>query len=99
MAVEPGGSKNHNDEVMLHLIWYLIVGIIAGLQARSIMHPDIPLIWMILVGSVGAVVAGYITHLFLRPRRGSLFHPAGIIFPILGALLVLFLWTKLTVPV
>ncbi|HEY5074682.1 MAG TPA: hypothetical protein VII34_08305 [Pyrinomonadaceae bacterium] len=38
---------------------------------------------------------GLVSHLFTRPKEGASFHPAGIIFSILGALLVLFLWTKL----
>ena len=84
---------------MLHLIWYLIVGFIAGLLAKSVMHLDLPLIWTLVLGIVGSVVAGYVTHLFIRPRGEGPFHPAGIIFSILGALLVLFLWTKLSVPV
>lgn len=99
MAVDSGGSKKHNGEIMLHLIWYLIVGFIAGLMAKLVMHVHLPLIWTLVLGIVGSVVAGFITHLFIRPRGDSPFHPAGIIFSILGALLVLFLWTKLNVHV
>ncbi len=79
---------------MLHLIWYLIVGLIAGLVAKSAMHTHLTLLWTIVLGIVGSLVGGFVTHLFVRPRSGSTFHPAGIIFSILGALLVLFLWTK-----
>jgi uncharacterized membrane protein YeaQ/YmgE (transglycosylase-associated protein family) len=95
MAVDSGGSKNQAERNMLHLIWYLIVGFIAGLVAKSVMHLHLPLIWTIVLGIVGSVVAGFGTHLFIRPRGNSPFHPAGIIFSILDALLVLFLWTKL----
>jgi uncharacterized membrane protein YeaQ/YmgE (transglycosylase-associated protein family) len=56
-------------------------------------------IWTILLGIVGSVAAGYVTHFFMSRRGGSPFHPASIIFSILGALLVLFLWTKLNVHV
>jgi uncharacterized membrane protein YeaQ/YmgE (transglycosylase-associated protein family) len=80
---------------MFHLISYVIVGFIAGLVARSIMHLHLPLLWTVLLGVVGSVVAGFITHLFMRPRVKSSFHPAGIIFSILGALLAFLLWTKL----
>jgi uncharacterized membrane protein YeaQ/YmgE (transglycosylase-associated protein family) len=80
---------------MLHLIWYLIVGLVAGLVAKSAMHTHLTLLWTVVLGIIGSLVGGFVTHLFIRPRGGSSFHPAGIIFSILGALLVLFLWTKL----
>src|SRR6476646_6259124 len=99
MVVDCGGPKKYDEGIMLHLIWYLIVGFIAGLVAKSIMHLHLPLIGTIVLGIVGSVVAGLVTHLFLRPRDGSSFHPAGIIFSILGALLVLFAWTKLNLHV
>jgi len=80
---------------MLHLIWYIIIGFIAGFLAKSAMHVHLTLIWTIVLGIAGSLVGGLVTHLFTRPREGSSFHPAGIIFSILGALLVLFLWTRL----
>jgi uncharacterized membrane protein YeaQ/YmgE (transglycosylase-associated protein family) len=79
---------------MLHLIWYIIVGLIAGFVAKSILHMHMTLLWTIVLGIVGSIVGGLVTHLFLRPKEGAQFHPAGIIFSILGALLVLFLWHK-----
>jgi uncharacterized membrane protein YeaQ/YmgE (transglycosylase-associated protein family) len=79
---------------MLHLIWYIIVGLIAGFVAKSILHMHMTLLWTIVLGVVGSIVGGLVTHLFSRPREGAPFHPAGIIFSILGSLLVLFLWHK-----
>lgn len=49
------------------------------------------------LGVVGSLVGGFVTHLFISPKEGSLFHPVGIIFSILGALLAFFLWNKLNV--
>ena len=80
---------------MVHLIWYILVGLIAGFAAKSVMHLHLPLLWTIVLGLVCSIVAGFVTHLFIRPREGARFHPAGIIFSILGALLVLFVWSKL----
>ena len=80
---------------MFHLIWYIIVGLIAGFAAKSVMHLHLTLLWTIVLGLIGSIVAGFVTHLFIRPREGAQFHPAGIIFSILGALLVLFVWSKL----
>jgi len=48
-----------------------------------------------VLGIVGSLVGGCVTHIFSRPKEGAPFHPAGIIFSILGALLVLFVWHKL----
>ncbi len=79
---------------MVHLIWYIIVGLIAGVVAKMVMHMHLTLIWTIVLGIVGSVVGGLVTHIFSGPKRGAQFHPAGIIVSILGALLVLFLWHK-----
>jgi uncharacterized membrane protein YeaQ/YmgE (transglycosylase-associated protein family) len=84
---------------MFHLIWYIIVGLIAGFAAKSVMHLHLTLPWTIGLGLVGSIVAGLATHLFIRPREGAQFHPAGIIFSFLGALLVLFVWSKLNLHV
>ena len=84
---------------MFHLIWYIIVGLIAGFAAKSVMHLHLTLLWTIVLGLIGSLVAGFVTHLFIRPRAGAQFHPAGIIFSILGALLVLFVWSKLNLRV
>jgi uncharacterized membrane protein YeaQ/YmgE (transglycosylase-associated protein family) len=80
---------------MFHLIWYLIVGLIAGLLARSVMHLHLTLLWTVVLGIVGSLIGGFGTHFFIRRPKGRPFHPAGIIFSILGALLVLFVWSKL----
>jgi uncharacterized membrane protein YeaQ/YmgE (transglycosylase-associated protein family) len=80
---------------MLHLIWYLIVGLIAGFVAKSAMHLHIALMWTIILGVAGSIVGGFITHLFVRPKPGATFHPAGIIVSILGAILVLWLALKM----
>lgn len=80
---------------MFHLIWYVIVGLIAGFVAKSAMHLHLTLFWTVVLGIVGSLVGGFAAHLFMRPKEGAQFHPAGIVFSILGALLVLFLWTKL----
>jgi uncharacterized membrane protein YeaQ/YmgE (transglycosylase-associated protein family) len=69
---------------MLHLIWYIIVGLIAGWAAKSLMHMHMSLLWTIVLGVVGSIVGGLVTHIFSRPKPGAQFHPAGIIVSILG---------------
>lgn len=79
---------------MLHLLWYIIVGLIAGYVAKSFMHMHMTLMWTIVLGLVGSIVGGLITHVFSRPGPNAKFHPAGIIVSILCSFLVLFLWHK-----
>jgi uncharacterized membrane protein YeaQ/YmgE (transglycosylase-associated protein family) len=80
---------------MIHLIWYIIVGLIAGFIAKSVMHTHLTLLWTMVLGLVGSLVGGFVTHLFSRPREGAQVHPAGIIFSVVGAIVVLFVWYKL----
>ncbi len=84
---------------MLHLLWYIIVGLIAGFVAKSAMHMHMSILWTIVLGIIGSVVGGLLMHLVLRPKQGAQFHPAGIIGSILGALLVLWLWHHFKLPI
>ena len=82
---------------MLHIIWYIIVGFIVGLIARSIMPgaQHLGFIMTTLLGIAGSVVGGFIARLFSKPEPGSTFHPAGFIMSIIGAIILLFIWIKL----
>jgi uncharacterized membrane protein YeaQ/YmgE (transglycosylase-associated protein family) len=81
---------------MLHIIWYIIVGFIVGLVARAVIPgaQSMGLIMTTLLGIVGGIVGGFIGRLFSKPQPGSAFHPAGLIMSVIGALIVLFLWTR-----
>jgi uncharacterized membrane protein YeaQ/YmgE (transglycosylase-associated protein family) len=85
------------DLIMLHLIWYIIVGLIAGFVAKSVLHLNMTLFWMILVGLVGSILGGFIVHLFDRPKPESNYHPSGIIVSILFALLLLWVLSKVPI--
>jgi uncharacterized membrane protein YeaQ/YmgE (transglycosylase-associated protein family) len=61
------------------------------------MHVHLALIWTIVLGIIGSILGGAVTHMFSRPREGVRFHPAGLIFSVLGSLLVLFLCYKLNI--
>jgi uncharacterized membrane protein YeaQ/YmgE (transglycosylase-associated protein family) len=95
ILIPSAGRRIQTEENMFHLIWYVIIGLIAGFVAKSVMHMHLTLLWTIVLGIVGSIVGGCVTHMFSRPKPGAQFHPAGIIFSILGALLVLFVWYKL----
>ena len=81
---------------MLHVIWYIIVGFVVGLVARAVMPgaQGMGLIMTTVLGVVGGVLGGFIGRLFSKPEPGSAFHPAGFIMSVIGAIIVLFLWTR-----
>ena len=81
---------------MLHLIWYILVGLLAGIIAKSIMHAHLTIFWTIVLGIIGSIIGGAVTHMFVPPRDQR-FHPAGLIFSTLGAILALFLCYKLKI--
>jgi len=76
---------------MLHIIWSIIIGFIVGLIARAIMPGmDHMGFWMTsLIGIGGSIVGGFIGALLNKPRNGSMFHPAGFLMSIVGALVLL----------
>ena len=79
---------------MFHLVWYILVGLIAGVVAKSVMHVHMLLIWTIVLGIIGGILGGAITHLF-APPTSERFHPAGLILSTLGAIVVLYVCLKL----
>ena len=80
---------------MLHIIWSIILGFIAGAIAKVIMHTHLDFILTTLLGIVGSIVGGLIARLFSKPPEGSPFHPAGLILSIIGAIIVLFIASRL----
>jgi uncharacterized membrane protein YeaQ/YmgE (transglycosylase-associated protein family) len=80
-----------------HLIWSIIVGFFVGLIARAIMPggDKMGFIMTTLLGIVGSLVGGVIGGVVSKPKEGAKFHPAGFLLSIVGALIVLFLWTRL----
>ena len=87
---------NNGRKIMIHLIWYIVVGLIAGVIAKSVMHVHMTIFWTIVLGIIGSILGGAITHLFSRPADARI-HPAGLIFSTLGAILVLFICYKLRI--
>jgi len=79
---------------MFHLVWYILVGLIAGVIAKSVMHVHMLLIWTIVLGIIGGILGGAVTHLF-APPTSERFHPAGLILSSLGAIVVLYVCIKL----
>jgi len=77
---------------MLHLIWSIIVGFIVGLIARAILPGADHLgFWMTsIIGIGGSVIGGFIGALIKKPADGAMFHPAGFVMSIIGAVVLLY---------
>jgi uncharacterized membrane protein YeaQ/YmgE (transglycosylase-associated protein family) len=75
---------------MLHILWSIILGFIAGAIASLIMHTHLGFVMTTVLGIIGSIVGGLIARLFSKPAEGSPFHPAGLILSIIGAIVVLF---------
>jgi uncharacterized membrane protein YeaQ/YmgE (transglycosylase-associated protein family) len=81
---------------MFHLIWYVLVGLIAGVIAKSVMHVQMTISWTIVLCILGSVIGGAVTHMLSRPRNDR-YHPAGLIFSTLGAILILYICFRLRI--
>ena len=82
------------------LILFLIFGFVVGLIARALMPGRDPMGWIAttLLGIVGSFAGWGIGRLvgFYHNVRGM--HPAGFIMSLMGAVVLLALWRKLTMP-
>jgi len=76
---------------MLHILWSIILGFLAGLVARGVLPgaDHMGFIATTVVGIVGSVIGGLIGRLFKKPAPGAKFHPAGFIMSIVGAVVLL----------
>jgi uncharacterized membrane protein YeaQ/YmgE (transglycosylase-associated protein family) len=89
-------KANAGGKSMFHLIWYVFIGLISGVIAKSVMHVHITIFWTIVLGIIGSIIGGAVTHMFSRPTNER-YHPAGLIFSTLGAILILFICYKLNI--
>ena len=81
---------------MFHLLWYVLIGLISGVIAKSVMHVHMTIFWTVVLGVIGSIIGGGVTHMFSRPSNDR-YHPAGLILSTLGAILVLYICFKLNI--
>jgi uncharacterized membrane protein YeaQ/YmgE (transglycosylase-associated protein family) len=81
------------------LIWWLLIGLVAGLLARMLVPGRQPmgLLMTLALGLVGSVVGGFISSLIwstdpLAPG----FHVGGLVMSTVGAIIVLILYVAYT---
>ena len=79
----------------MHILWWIVVGVIAGWVTGKIMQGSGFGFWVdMLVGIAGAFVGGFIAgHLGLAASGGMLYT---IIIAIIGAVLLVFLFRLIT---
>jgi uncharacterized membrane protein YeaQ/YmgE (transglycosylase-associated protein family) len=79
---------------MLHMIGHAIFGLLIGLVARAIMpgQQHMGLILTMLLGVIGAWLGGLIGRVTGMYKEG---HPAGWFMALVGALIVLFIYSRI----
>jgi len=80
---------------MLHIIWSIIVGFVIGLIARAVVPgaQHMGFFATAILGILGSLVGGLLGRLISKPKEGSAFHPAGFFMSIVGAIVLLVIWT------
>ena len=79
------------------IITMIVVGLIAGALARLIVpgRQNISIPMTILIGIIGSFVGGFLGYLiFGKDSASGFFQPAGIIGSVIGAIIVLLIWTR-----
>jgi uncharacterized membrane protein YeaQ/YmgE (transglycosylase-associated protein family) len=89
-------KANAEGKSMFHLIWYILIGLISGVIAKSVMHVHMTIFWTIALGIIGSIIGGGVSHMFSR-LANERYHPAGLIFSTLGAILILYICYKLKI--
>lgn len=83
--------------MLMHIIGWIVFGIIVGAIARFILPGRDPMGWIgtCLLGIAGSFVGGFIASLIWKPANGTYFTPGGILLSLLGAIILLLLWRRL----
>ena len=80
------------------IVTIIIVGLIAGALARLLVpgRQDMSIPMTIVLGIVGSLVGGFLGYvLFHKDSQDGFLQPAGIIGSVIGAIIVLLIWTQL----
>ena len=80
----------------MNIIWFLIVGLLAGLLARALVpgKDSMGIFATLLLGIVGSFVGGAIGALFTDSRDILDFSTAGLIMSIVGAVIALLIYYR-----
>ena len=79
------------------IIGIIIIGLIAGAVARLMVpgKQDLSILATIVLGIIGSFLGGFLGYLlFHKDSQDGFLQPAGIIGSVIGAIIVLLLWTR-----
>ena len=85
----------------MHIIGFLVFGLIVGLLARAIFPGPQPMGWLAtaILGMIGSLVGGLVGHALFgnnADANGLGFTPGGLVSSILGAIVVLWAYLALS---
>jgi uncharacterized membrane protein YeaQ/YmgE (transglycosylase-associated protein family) len=79
------------------IVSFIVIGLIAGALARLVVpgRQDMSILMTIVLGIVGSFVGGFLGYLiFHKDAQDGFLQPAGIIGAVIGAVIVLLIWTR-----
>ena len=79
------------------IISLIVIGLIAGAVARLLIpgRQDVGVLMTIVLGIIGSFVGGFLGYvIFHKDANNGFFQPSGIIGSIIGAVIVLLIYTR-----
>lgn len=80
---------------MLGFMWWIVIGLLAGLLARFLVPGRQPMGWLltIMLGLIGSIVGGFLSSaIFGTDPRDPDFQASGLIMSTIGAMITLGLY-------
>lgn len=83
---------------MLTILAYIIIGLLGGAIAKAILPGEQGGGWLatMILGIIGALLGGFLGGLLFDVDYANIFSLQGLLFSVLGALLILFIYGLVT---